>query len=434
MHRVAEPERSQGPLNGGRGRVGMALYGDLTYDSRVQKEARSLVAAGYAVTLVCLASDPALAALPEGCRVLVLRPGTAVIPGSSNPFVGADARNRGGLLQRVAWLSAYVRGLREWGRLAVKAVAPVDVWHLHDLTALAAILPRLDAGAQVIYDSHELFLEQGTAERLPAPVRRLLRRYERRLVSRTAAVITVNDEIASILARRYRPARLAVVHNCPALWAPPTLPSSLIRDALDIPPNERIVLYHGGLIGGRGVEQLMEALLRDGLEDVHLVLMGYGDKRQEFLDAARSPRWRQRVHVLDPVAPAALLPWVASADVGAMPNPGLTQNDRLSSPNKLFECLAAGTPVIGSDFVTMRRIIVDNPDGPLGAVCDPSQAESIAAALRAILEQEPADMEALRSRCRRAATTRWNWDKEVEGMLSLYAEILCAPNGTVPFS
>jgi len=408
----------------------MALYGDLTYDSRVQKEARSLAAAGYIVTLVCLASDPGLVALPEGCRVLVLRPRTAVVPGASNPFLGAGSRGRSGLLQRVAWLRAYVRGLREWGRLAVEAASPVDIWHAHDLTGLAAVLPHLDAGARVVYDSHELFLEQGTAARLPSPVRRLLRRYERRLVSRTSAVITVNDEIADVLARRYRPTRLGVVHNCPARWTPPARRSSLIRDALGIPPNEPIVLYHGGLIGGRGVERLMEALQRDGLEDVHLVLMGYGDKRQEFVDIARSPSWRRRMHVLDPVAPADLLPWVASADVGAMPNPGLTANDRFSSPNKLFECLAAGTPVIGSDFITMRRIIVDNSDGPLGAVCDPSRAESIAAALQAILGLEPAAMEALRYRCLRAATERWNWEDEAKGMLSLYAGILSAPNGT----
>ena len=345
---------------------------------------------------------------------------------SSGPVPAVAA----GSCSALAWLRAYVRGLREWGRLAVEAASPVDIWHAHDLTGLAAILPHLDAGARVVYDSHELFLEQGTAARLPSPVRRLLRRYERRLVSRTSAVITVNDEIADVLARRYRPTRLAVVHNCPAGGRHRHADRRSSATPSGIPPNEPIVLYHGGLIGGRGVERLMEALQRDGLEDVHLVLMGYGDKRQEFVDTARSPRWRRRMHVLDPVAPADLLPWVASADVGAMPNPGLTGNDRFSSPNKLFECLAAGTPVIGSDFITMRRIIVDNPDGPLGAVCDPSRAESIAAALQAILGLEPADMEALRSRCLRAAAERWNWEHEATGMLSLYAGILSAPNET----
>ncbi len=88
----------------------------------------------------------------------------------------------------------------------------------------------------------------------------------------------------------------------------------------------------------------MDALLSEGLKGVHLVLMGYGQKRDELQGMARSKPWRSRMHVIDPVAPSALLPWVASADIGAMVNPGGTLNDVYSSPNKLFECLAAGTP------------------------------------------------------------------------------------------
>ena len=86
--------------------------------------------------------------------------------------------------------------------------------------------------------------------------------------------------------------------------------------------------------------------------------------------------------------------------------------------------------MIGSAFVTMRRTIVDNPDGPLGSVCDPPRAESIAAALRAILSLETADMEALRSRCLRAPK-RWNREDEAKGMLSLYTEVLSPPNASM---
>ncbi len=184
------------------------------------------------------------------------------------------------------------------------------------------------------------------------------------------------------------------------------------------------MLYHGGLTVHRGVEQLMEAMLAGFLEDVHLVLMGFGEKRGEYESAARSARWRGRVHVLDPVPPSLLLPWVASADVGLMPNPGLTLNDRFSSPNKLFECLATGTPVVASDFPTMRRIVIDNPGGPLGAVCDPTSAFAIADAIRSIVRLDAVDMDALRARCLRAAAERWNWEQEAKALLSVYSEIV----------
>ena len=97
-----------------------------------------------------------------------------------------------------------------------------------------------------------------------------------------------------------------------------------------------------------------------------------------------------------------------------IPNPGLTLNDRLSSPNKLFECLAAGTPVVGSDFPTMRRIIVADPSASLGAVCDPASAGAIAEAIRSIVSLEPSDVQELRARCLRAAIERWNWQRESE--------------------
>jgi len=409
----------------GAPRAAMALYGDLTYDSRVRKEARTLAEAGYEVTIVCLADQASASDLPANVKVVIRQPpGSAVIPGSFNPFFAAAGGRIAALRGRVGWLVAYVHGLRAWGRLAVDAAGRVDVWHAHDLTGLAAIIPNLRTGVPVVYDSHELFLETGTALRLPAPVRHLFRAYERRLVSRCSAVITVNDEIADVLHRRYRPRRIEVVHNCPSLWSPPPTGSPLLRQAAGIPLGAPIVLYHGGLMANRGVEQLMDALLAGFLEDVHLVLMGLGDKRGEYESAARSAKWQGRVHVLDPVQPSLLLPWVASADVGLMPNPGLTLNDRFSSPNKLFECLAAGTPVIASDFPTMRRIVIDNPGGPLGGVCDPTSALAIADAIRSIVRLDAVDMEALRARCLSAAAERWNWEQEGMALLSIYSEIL----------
>jgi glycosyltransferase involved in cell wall biosynthesis len=148
--------------------------------------------------------------------------------------------------------------------------------------------------------------------------------------------------------------------------------------------------------------------------------MGYGDKRDEFRIAARSA---QRIHLLEPVPPSALLPWVAGADVGAMPNPGATRNDILSSPNKLFECLAAGTPVVASDFPTMRRILIDDPRGPLGVVCDPSSVKSIADAILSIVRLEPAKSQEMRERCLEAAAERWNWPHEAKTLLSVYSMI-----------
>jgi glycosyltransferase involved in cell wall biosynthesis len=131
-----------------------------------------------------------------------------------------------------------------------------------------------------------------------------------------------------------------------------------------------------------------------------------------------------RVHVLGAVPPAELLEWVASADVGAMPVQATTMNLRLSTPNKLFECLAAGTPVVASDFPAIRGIVVGDPGGVLGAVCDPGDVGAIAEAICSILRLAPADLAELHRRCRQAADERWNWEIEATTLLAVYEEVL----------
>jgi glycosyltransferase involved in cell wall biosynthesis len=413
------------PSGARRPRVGMALYGDVTFDSRVRKEARTLAEAGYDVVVACLASHAASPDLPAGVRVIVLRPpGPAVIPGSPNPFLAAHGGRLAAVRGRVAWLLSYVRGLRAWGRLVVETAGPVDVWHAHDLTGLAAIMPNLPRRSRVVYDSHELFLETGTALRLPAAARLVLRAYERRLVSRVSAVITVNEALASVFRRRYRRLHVLAVHNCPDRWSPPIPRPTVLREVAGVSADATVILYHGALSANRGVEQLMQVLLESGFEDAHLVLLGFGEMRADFIRASAEARWKNRVHVLDPVPPAELMQWVASADIGAMPIQPSTLNHRLSTPNKLFECLAAGIPVVASDFPTMRRIIIGDPGGPLGAVCDPMSVESIADAIRSIVLLSPADKDALRARCLRAAAERWNWELEGDTLVSVYSEIM----------
>jgi glycosyltransferase involved in cell wall biosynthesis len=380
------------------------------------------------VTIVCLASRSTVDDLPSNVTVLVRRPpGPAIIPGAPNPFFSGTSGRVARLMGRGAWLVTYIRGLRSWGRVAVQAAGPVGAWHAHDLTGLAAVVPNLRRGVPVVFDSHELFLETGTALRLPGPARAILRAYERRLVARVAAVITVNEAVAGVLEREHRRGRVRAIHNCPNRWIPPREPPRRIRETAGIPAEAPVVLYHGALSADRGIEQLIDALRAPGLERAHLVLMGYGELRDE-LAARAAAEPSARVHVLEPVPPAELLEWVASADVGAMPVQATTMNLRLSTPNKLFECLAAGTPVVASDFPAIRRIVVDDPGGVLGAVCDPADVRAIAGAIGSILRLAPAELAGLRRRCRLAADERWNWENEARTLLAVYEEVL--PRGT----
>jgi glycosyltransferase involved in cell wall biosynthesis len=403
-------------------RVAMALYADITYDSRVQREAEALCRAGHSVTIYCLSGA---APLGSSYEVVASKPSvSAVLPDGSSPFLRAGTSGLlGRLASRLRWMIGYVRNIRAWGRWAVATAVDVDVWHAHDLTGLMAVAPRVKPPARLVYDSHEIFLETGTAERLPGALRRALSGYERWLTRGAVALITVNDHYAKVLARRLRPRRILIVRNCPPRWTSPDPPVVGLREVTGVPESVPLVLYHGGFTRHRGIEQLADAMLQPGLESAHLALLGFGGIRDELADLVAEPRFGGRLHLLDAVPPGELLDWVAGADVDVIPLQHSTLNHWLCTPNKLWESLAAGVPVVVSDFPAMRPIVLDDPSGALGAVCDPADPTSIADAVRAIVDRTPEARDELRRRCLEAAHERWNWEHESATLIELYAEL-----------
>jgi glycosyltransferase involved in cell wall biosynthesis len=254
----------------------------------------------------------------------------------------------------------------------------------------------------------------------PRWAKAILRRFERRQARHAVALVTVNRSLGDLLGARLGITRVVVVYNCPARWEAPAEQPDLLRRATSLTPETPIALYHGAFSPHRGLEELAEALLVPGMEAVHAVYLGYGSRAEALREMAEDPRYGGRLHVLEAVPLDVLPAWVASADVGVMAIQASTLNHRLSSPNKLFESIATGLPVVVSDFIEMRRIVLEDPDGPLGAVCDSADPASVAAAIRSILDLSPDEREALRARCLRAAHERWNWETESTRLVALY--------------
>ena len=249
--------------------------------------------------------------------------------------------------------------------------------------------------------------------------------FERRWARGFDGIITVNDELATILAGRFDRPLPAVVMNCLPAWTPPSRPDRRFHALLGLAPETRVVLYHGGFLPSRGIDVLATAVL--SVRGVALVLMGDGPLRPTLARLAGEPRADGRVHVLPPVPPAELVPWIAAADVGVMVNQPISRNERISTPNKLFECLAAGVPVVSSDFPARRRIVIDDPDGPLGAVCDPTDPVAIAAALRVVLDRSTEETADLRRRVLAAAHARWTWERQAATLLEVYGRLTGRP-------
>ncbi len=464
-------------------RVVMFVLNDCRTDARVLREAGTLVAAGHQVTIMARPSDlndqrverehrdgfeivrvpvplrwrrrARLAAAPwQAWRLagwwardqLKAGPGgwarllaAAIVAGVAIPLlvIGAlalallrvlpgTARLRSGF----DWLVRWRTSTEEWDRAAAAAAPDADVFHAHDLNALhAAVLARARAGGALVYDSHEIFLESGSHANRPGWARRIFRRREAAWLAEADALVTVNDALARELGARYLPRRVVVVHNCPPRPGPAVATAGPLRAALGIGPDVSIALYHGGFSKHRGLEELVAAASLPGLETARVVFLGYGSQAVELRSLAAASPAASRVHVLSAVTPDELLDWVRDADVAVMPIQDSTLNHRLSTPNKLFEALAAGVPIVASDLPELRRIVIDDPGGPLGLLCDPTDPASIAAAIVALLDRPPADRAALRDRCLAAARERWNWETESARLVDLYTDLAAAQAG-----
>ncbi len=399
----------------------MALYADITYDSRVLREAASLADSGHDVTVYCISGQsPADASF----RVVTKAPDrSSVLPGRNSTFHSTTTTSRlRRLWVKAEWVIGYMRNLRAWGSWVVADAGDVDVWHAHDLPGLMAVAPLRSGGRALVYDSHEIFVDAGSALQLPGVMQRMLRLYERKLVRRATALVTVNEGYAEVLEQRLSPRRTVLVRNCPPRHDALPREASPLREATAVADDTSLMLYHGVLGANRGTEAMAYSLLTEGMQDVHAAALGFGDR--ETLDAlADEPRFGGRLHVLEAVPPSELLGWVAGADVDIIALQHSTLNHYLCTPNKLWESLAVGVPVVVSDFPVMRKIVLDDPGGPLGAVCDPSDPASVAEAARSLLECSHEERVAMRARCLRAAHDRWNWESESARLIELYADV-----------
>jgi glycosyltransferase involved in cell wall biosynthesis len=396
-------------------RITMLLYGEIEHDSRVRREMSTLVAAGHSVTVATLSGSPRAQFELDGAHIVPLTPRHRhLLPGAESPYLsGSPAGTLRRLRDRVTWASGYGITYVSWNRAALRNLRPADVWHGHDLLGLltARSLQKRHGGA-LVYDSHELFLESGSAARLPRPAGAVLRRLEGAASRAADAVFTVNPSIAAELHDRYA-VDPVVLMNCPPLG--PERKHGKLREHLGL-DDRPLILYHGALSAGRGVEQLVEAIPHLPAEAV-IVLLGYGDLVEMFAGLALEEAYRGRLYVL-PAVPVADLPnWVCDADLGVILTQPVDKNNILSTPNKLFECMEAGVPVVVSDFPELRRIVGETG---AGVSCDTSTPEAVAGAIRGLLDEPNEQKLARRRRARMAAEGTYNWAVQSGRLIGVY--------------
>ncbi len=393
------------------------------FDTRSQRIAAGLVARGHEATLVARWSPglPRTEVTPDGYRIIrVVADPLRGLPlaGVAEARLWRDGRPAGFLGHNVAAIGT----IRANTRRVLEVAPPADLVHGMAFMGIPAALAlgRRD-GVPVVYDALDLYVDAGRLATLPGLLRGALAWVERRWARQAAAVVSANEPYAAIQARRFGRVPV-VVYNGSLRRAPSAGDRHRFHDRLGIPPGRRIVLYHGGFSRDRGIEQLIEAVPL--VPDATLVCMGYGDLADVLTARAADPSLADGLRIMPAVPPGELLDWVAAADVAAMPIQPSTRNHRLTTPNKLFEAMSAGVPILASDLPGMARIVRATGAGIL---VDPTDPVAIAAGLRELLDAPPGTMQAWSAAGLRAADGPYGWDRQLATLLDVYGSCTGRP-------
>ena len=298
----------------------------------------------------------------------------------------------------VGWSLETYRRLRSW---------PVDVVSCHSLSTLPLCVALASSHrATLVYEPHELETETVP----PSPLRKWVGKcVEAALIGQARAVFVVSDSIAEHYRRAYRLPVVDVVLNVPPTTADvPAGSNRVYREAFGVPDDHLIFLYQGVLDDARGLRELL-AVFRKLPADRHLVLMGYGPGAFEAEAAARD---RSNIHVYPPVPSEEVIHHTRGADVGFALLTNDCLNHEYALPNKLFQCLHAGIPVIVSDLQEMRRVV---ERFACGWTTGPSE-DDLARAITAI---DRADVRARAAGAQRARA-ELHWGKESPKLASIY--------------
>lgn len=393
------------------------LTPDRQIDRRILLSADSLEAAGWNVTIIAMPLD-----VPAADDWRVVRIG--VNPGHAN------RENR--VLDAYQWVRGHLpmngRLMRWMKRLTWRYLVDQESFYskLFDSTAsqyaprvfVANDLPMLPVarqlaqkcGAKLVYDSHELYSEQEFSER----EKRRWSEIEAKYIGACDVVITVNQSIAAELEQRYGICNVKVIYNAERTSQAP-IATRHLHEVFGLPLEKKIVLLQGGLSAGRNLETLVDAMRYVQNPSVVLVLLGDGLLLRPLEKLAHQQVLKGRVYFHAAVPQNELLALTAAADAGVIPYQATCLNNHYCTPNKLFEFIAAGLPVLATNLPEIRRFVEGQQ---IGLVGDTGSPQKLAALIDDFFsdEQRYANWKANVALARKLVC----WEQEEEKLVKIY--------------
>lgn len=305
----------------------------------------------------------------------------------------------------------YVRSLLRYIRITKAAIANSPrICHVHDFPLLiSGILIKLFTGSTLIYDAHEDFASmifQNDTNKIF-----IFRKIELLLVKIFVdRIITVNTSLQSYFLRSG--VATSVLMNVPLLSLQPEKKKKSLSSKV-------IIGYIGHIIPGRGYDTLPSLCnhLKDSIQFT-ILIVGGGPFKEGFETLIKEQGVDEYFTITGEVPHYKIPEYLTQIDVGLILFKPVQYNNLIATPNKLFEYMAFGIPIIASDFPEMRRIIHTTQSGLL---VDPNQVTEIAESILYLCEH-PEKAREMGRNGKKAFQITYNWDAQHAELLRIYAE------------
>ncbi len=265
----------------------------------------------------------------------------------------------------------------------------------------------------LVYDSHEYFTGVPEIQHKPF-VKWVWLTIEKKIFPHLKYIMTVSDSISDQYFKEYG-IRPLVVRNC-ARTVNHLVPQS--RKEIGVPDNHLFLIYQGaGINVDRGAEELIDAI--EKTEGVFLLIAGSGDVLSSLKNKVSYSGAGSCIRFIPKMAWEELMRFTKSADAGLTLDKKNNPNYEYSLPNKLFDYISAGLPVIASDLTEIRKIVTENGIGILIPEVNPEEISQAICQLR----DKPQLLSELRKNSQIASETI-NWENEKNRVLGLYQEVL----------
>ena len=312
-------------------------------------------------------------------------------------------------LQRILRLVIF---LEIFLKLFIKGVLfKPTVIHVNDCYTLpVAALIRFFTRSRILYDAHEL---ESETNGISANMRRVVNFIERSCWNSVDVLVTVSPSIQNWYARKLTAKPSSIVFNSPHFSSKNTTPQyeNYFREKYSLPTESRIFLYLGNLERGRGINTILETFSNTPRSQV-IVFMGAGSLENQISDYSKS---NPNIIMHAPMSHDLVVNVARSADFGICLIEDNSLSDRFCLPNKLFEYIFSGLPVIASDLPDMRSLIQEYKVG----ICVENSAQSL---LKVVLDVRKDQFDVLAFQ--HDKLRELSWEFQARKLKSRYMELL----------